>query len=575
MAGKKIPVETVLTGRDAGVKAVWEQAAQAAEHYGKVVGYATGAFNAFQKLATGGLVFAAGAGFVETFKSIVKVGSEAEKISQGLAGSFQVYGFTNSFAGGMTLATKQVAEFKKEAAALPGTTADFIQSFNINFPKQIQAGVKSIDEARKRSNNLTAVLLAKGVDSGQIGRDLGMMLSGHAGADVRSFTELQGQLGVKNAEEFNKKSAKERMKLLDKVIDKNKEVIAAFGNTWEAVSSTTESFIKDMTIAGTSPLFEEAKKNLKAMNDYIEPMMPKIERMLTTSAAVGLHMFGRTVTPQDYATEAITRQNAGFGGYEATPTTLSQLGSVAGSLMAVFQSLTEMVNSAISFSLGPIFGLLPGLTAVLDIAVYGFKMTMVTVFHGVKWIFDALGPPLTKLMQFASTTLTLGVDLFVIAFSYARKAVDSMVEAFNWVGKKIHNAFDWIASKLHLSSGGQYGPETPGLLDLISDMAQQGRKRLGIGGVGGEYESYLRRREEEQKRADEKRARDEFRAAYIAGKKKGASVNQDFRGSKFSIEQKFAQGFDPGRVLTAVREDSARLAQRRLSAGNTPLFGGG
>ena len=183
MAGKKIPVETVLTGRDAGVKAVWEQAARAAEKYGQVVGYATGAFNTFQRLATGGLVFAAGAGFVDTFRNIVKVGSEAEKTAQSLAGSFQVYGFTNSFARGMALATKQVAEFKKEAAALPGTTADFLQSFNISFPKQIQAGVKSIDEARKRSNNLTAVLLAKGVDSAQIGRDLGMMISGHAGAD--------------------------------------------------------------------------------------------------------------------------------------------------------------------------------------------------------------------------------------------------------------------------------------------------------------------------------------------------------------------------------------------------------
>ena len=185
MAGKKIPVETVLTGRDAGVKAVWEQAARAAEKYGQVVGYATGAFNTFQRLATGGLVFAAGAGFVDTFRNIVKVGSEAEKTAQSLAGSFQVYGFTNSFARGMALATKQVAEFKKEAAALPGTTADFLQSFNISFPKQIQAGVKSIDEARKRSNNLTAVLLAKGVDSAQIGRDLGMMISGHAGADVQ------------------------------------------------------------------------------------------------------------------------------------------------------------------------------------------------------------------------------------------------------------------------------------------------------------------------------------------------------------------------------------------------------
>jgi hypothetical protein len=147
-----------------------------------------------------------------------------------------------------------------------------------------------------------------------------------------------------------------------------------------------------------------------------------------------------------------------------------------------------------------------------------------------------------------------------------------MVEIFHWVGKQIQDAFDWIAKKFHIS-GSEYGPEAPGLLDAISDMAQDARKQLGWGTVGGEMGDWLSKYKKEQEDAEAKRKRDEYTANYRASMKKGASVVQDFRGSKFSIEQKFAQGFDPGRVLASVREDAQKLAQRRLSSGLTPLFG--
>ena len=57
MAGKKIPVETVLTGRDAGVKKMWEDAAKAAEHYSRTVNHSSS--SAFQTMTKGGLVLSA------------------------------------------------------------------------------------------------------------------------------------------------------------------------------------------------------------------------------------------------------------------------------------------------------------------------------------------------------------------------------------------------------------------------------------------------------------------------------------------------------------------------------------
>jgi len=572
MAGKKISVETVLTGRDAGVKKMWEDAAKAAEFYTKTISHVGSAFNAFQTLTTGGLILGAGAGLVGTFKTITQLGGEAEKTLQGLAGSFQVYGFAKDYSLAMALATDQVAKFKKEAAALPGTTEDFLRSFNINSSEQFQQGVKSIDEARKRSNTLTAVLLAKGVDSGQIGRDLGLMMRGHAGADVRSFMELKGQLGVKDAAEFNKKSSKERFALLDQVIAKNKDVIDAFGGTWEAVSSTSESFFKDMVRAGTAPLFEEAKNNLKAMNDYLEPLMPQIEKALTMGTSGAMHLMGQMVAPSSYAAEAATNQSAGMGFYEAVPTTLSQLGSIGAELMTVFSAIAEVVNAASNAIMGPLMAALPGMTAVLDVVAFAFRSSVIPVLYLTKIGFDVLGFTLTMLMKALSFAFTLIINIYTIVAAKIKGAVEPMVEIFHWVGKQIQDAFDWIAKKFHIS-GAEYGPEAPGLLDAISDMAQDAKKQLGWGTVGGEMENWLQKYREEQQLADDTQFWRGLAAENQALKRKQPSVVQDFRGSKFSIEQKFAQGFDPGRVLTAVREDTQKMAQRRLSSGLTPLFG--
>jgi hypothetical protein len=73
MAGKKISVETVLTGRDAGVKKMWEDAAKAAEFYSKTINHVGSAFNAFQSLTTGGLILGAGAGLVGVVLLLVAI----------------------------------------------------------------------------------------------------------------------------------------------------------------------------------------------------------------------------------------------------------------------------------------------------------------------------------------------------------------------------------------------------------------------------------------------------------------------------------------------------------------------
>jgi len=578
MAGKKIPVETVMTARDTGVAQMWDKLAGAATHYTSVVGKAESAFSTFQTLATGGTVLAIGSGFTSMAKGLIDVNKALEVTTNALAGDVQVYKFAKNFTDSMILAKDTLQQIKRDAIALPGTDTDFMKAFTLTLPAQAELGVRTLDEARKRSNLLTAVLLTKGVDSSQIGRDLSLMLRGHAGADVRSFEVLKGQLGVKDAAQWNALDAKKRLLKLDDVIKKNKDSIDAFGSTWEAVSSSSESYLKNMVLAGSAPLFEVAKNNLKAMNDYLEPLMPRIEAALSLAGQAtvdsGRYLGGKIggalagAGPQGYALSA-----AGA----AAPSVLDHLATAGLVVLNFLQPLGEAFSSLSSAVMGVIGGALPGLSAVLDVVVGVTGFVLSATARAVTVLSDVIGPALTTAVQAWSRAIAVAADVYVIAYSKVKPVVDAASEAVTRFAHKLNEAFEWIAAKLHLGSGASFGPEQPGLIDRLAEQAQEARRQLGFGSVNasGGIGDYIRKREEAQAAAAAKNAADLARIAKEASKNKRPLLNQDFRGSKFSIEQKFAQGFDPGRVLTAVREDSAKLAQRRLSAGNTPLFGGG
>lgn len=53
----------------------------------------------------------------------------------------------------------------------------------------------------------------------------------------------------------------------------------------------------------------------------------------------------------------------------------------------------------------------------------------------------------------------------------------------------------------------------------------------------------------------------------------GHGTHNDFRNSRFSIQQRFAEGFDPDRVAVAFSRDLERTANQRLQSGFEPVFG--
>ena len=568
----RVPVETVLSARDVNTVAMFQRLAGAAQKYEAVVGQAKSAFNSFQQLATGGTVLALGAGFVSAATGLTKLNKELESTTNQLAGSIQVYKFAANYNDALLMAEGTLRRIKKDAADLPGTDTDFIRSFSINFPEQAQRGVKTLDEAINRSNRLTAVLLTKGVDSSQIGRDLGLMMRGQAGADVRSFMELKGQMGVKDAAAFNALSAQKRFEKLDEVIKKNKDGIDAFANTWEAVSSTSESYMKSLVIAGSKPLFEEAKKNLKAMNDYLAPIMPRIERALGMATSAGLAGTGYLVGRVGGAISGAA-PDTGISGHvmSGLSSAFNSVATFGNTLLIVLDPVVKSLSDMGFMSMQLASAILPGLGRWLEL-LGGFLGSFIqTALHTLSAVMKTLGPMLMDVAMGISSVVGFLANVVTVVISQAKDVFGHVFRYLETFAESLKYIYDWIKSKIPSVGGGKFSE----VASEWGDIVKNSRKNLGIGDVDavGGISGFMKKMDEDRKRAEEKRAKDEYAAALRAGQLKRPTINQDFRGSKFSIEQKFASGFDPGRVLTAVREDAAALAQRRLTAGTTPLFG--
>lgn len=75
----------------------------------------------------------------------------------------------------------------------------------------------------------------------------------------------------------------------------------------------------------------------------------------------------------------------------------------------------------------------------------------------------------------------------------------------------------------------------------------------------------------QQAAARAKAEADEEKRQKAASKKPPGNI-YDFRGSRFDVTQNFAEGFDPDRIAVAFSSDLAKLGDRKIQSGFTPLY---
>lgn len=168
------------------------------------------------------------------------------------------------------------------------------------------------------------------------------------------------------------------------------------------------------------------------------------------------------------------------------------------------------------------------------------------------------GPVLMGIIEILVAGLAPAFNLLI---EWITGMINALVSFVNWVGRLLGGAGAGVISAAQrqsaLAPGAQgEAAEQRGFLSGLMDRLRQSSEAAS-----------------EQASAVEQAAGGRGPAARAPGARGGARTQQDFRYSRFTIEQSFAEGFDPDRIAVAFASDVGRLGEQRLESGFAPLFG--
>lgn len=526
---------------------------------------------------------------------ITGIGSAFENTQNRMAGTLTALGQTDNFTNGLSLAANLMQQINLDAAKLPGEAEQYVQVFTQALPQLQEAVGGGIKNMTAFSNRMTAIGVTLGIDAMQIARDTQLMLragQGGAGMDVRTFTtmlpfmkQVAGQANL-TRESFNKMTSQDRAKLLTDTFAKLQPMLDNASNSWDAVTGATTSIGKELFRMSTAPIFGLMKSGLSAFNNLImdsEGNFTKLgERILfvgqflSTSFVEGAKLAGDALAPIGNILSGIS-----FGGMGAMG---SDIGAAFNNLAGIVNSLSQLLMPMVSLygayeaTLMDLYtSVMPGLTsaiwAIIDPLVQfglsimesaSFMLDYLRPFLGA--LFDAMGGLLEAVGNFLGPILVLLADIFGKVFRavalYLMPAFSSLIEAITsfvkWLTDMLNKLGDGISAANAangLTSKGTAPNATGGIMDFFKNIgatvaakrAQAIAEATGVKATG----------------AKTPKARG------------GASLNQDFRFSRFEIQQKFAEGFDPDRISIAFERDLGKAGEQKLSSGLEPLFSSG
>lgn len=353
---------------------------------------------AIRGVGTGMVVGAALAAVGALTSRTIELNARAESTALALAGMMHVGGLSGdgfkSFEASLMMSEATMAKIRRDAAALPGEAQDFINVFRGGLAGAIRAGMSDPAAIADFTNQFGAVAIALQVDSEQASRDLNLMLSGRAGAQVAMWNRLGDAIG-KSAREFNALDPAERLRLLRGAIESYRPMIKSYENTWDAISSTATSNATELLRVGGRPLFEFAKRNLSAINRLFGSNESALQRMATALSS------GVVSVLEDAGREAqgLLRAFDRWTGASGLMTIVDRLGAgVAGAAGALRRGVSAMPGStaaggAIGLAAGgPIGALIGGTFGALLTHTRAVSATLGNFGSAVSSLLSLAGP---------------------------------------------------------------------------------------------------------------------------------------------------------------------------------------
>lgn len=175
-----------------------------------------------------------------------------------------------------------------------------------------------------------------------------------------------------------------------------------------------------------------------------------------------------------------------------------------------------------------------------DVGGYRTRITALLKSIGDKLapLFSALSPILDKLASLFGKSMEMNIRLILYMIEQTLKVWDRVLGGLKWIGEKM-DAGGWGGTALKAGFGplGSWVAESMARNHRLGEVLSPDKP--GGDGTG-------------------------------KGKKDEPPPVYDFRGSNITIQNKFAEGFDIGRVSVAITDGIAAHSQRRVQAGFAP-----
>lgn len=175
-----------------------------------------------------------------------------------------------------------------------------------------------------------------------------------------------------------------------------------------------------------------------------------------------------------------------------------------------------------------------------DVGGYRTRITALLKSIGAKLapLFSAMAPIFDKLSSLFGKSMETSIKLILYMIEKTLEAWNRVLSGLKWIGEKMDSK-GWGGKALKVAAGP--------LGSWILQSLARDRRLVDVMGY-----------KEKEKEKGKGKGKDEPSPVY------------DFRGSNITIQNKFAEGFDVGRVSVAITDGIAAHSQRRVQAGFAP-----
>lgn len=303
-------------------------------------------------------------------RSTFEAQSNVEDLTLSLATlSRQVEGV--SFDTAVRGARRLYEQMEDIAVQSPGTARDLAGIFRMVYGPMRSAGV-GMQRLLEFSRDAAAAGAALQVDYEQLSRDIGMMATGVAGTDVKTFRLLRSmRMLTETTEEWNQLALTDPTAAANRLLEVFRELggpsAEAWGQTWTGISSTFRTLMARFSRVLTGDSFERLKRAMSSINAFLLRYRTNIENLLRAAGSVLGRIVDRAVTSSTSAFNYLVNNLDTIASkidqtIQRVQTMMPLVARIAKGL-AAFTVLTRVVGPLLSVA-GAIGGMVSGLSGM-------------------------------------------------------------------------------------------------------------------------------------------------------------------------------------------------------------------